>query len=237
MSIEHRPISPLRQRMIEDMRLRKLSPKTQSGYIRWVKRLATFLKRSPATATAEDLRRFQLDLVERGVGRGSVNAAVTALKFFFEVTLGRGEVMARARDFEEDLLVYEVPDEAFNRDAFEAAHREAVEAAMAVWQDRLQAGLHTAVDRGGRPDDRSQRRPGCPRLTQPLLESAVPLSRRHIFDGQRQRSGRSHQNHETTSTGNGGIEQVALEKNIVLRQHRHNHGRKFRFLEKFLRNA
>ena len=95
MSSHDTPVSPLRQRMIEDMTLRKLSPKTQSGYLRWVKRLNGFLKRSPATATAEDLRRFQLDLVERGVGRGSVNAAVTALKFFFEVTLGRGEVMAK----------------------------------------------------------------------------------------------------------------------------------------------
>jgi site-specific recombinase XerD len=95
MSSHENPISPLRQRMIEDMTLRKLSPKTQSGYLRWVKRLNGFLKRSPATATAEDLRRFQLDLVERGVGRGSVNAAVTALKFFFDVTLGRGELMAK----------------------------------------------------------------------------------------------------------------------------------------------
>jgi len=95
MSSHDTPISPLRQRMIEDMTLRKLSPKTRSGYIRWVKRLNGFLKRSPAMATAEDLRRFQLDLVERGVRRGSVNAAVTALKFFFEVTLGRGEVMAK----------------------------------------------------------------------------------------------------------------------------------------------
>lgn len=95
MSSHDNPISPLRQRMIEDMRLRKLSPKTQSGYLRWVKSLNGFLKRSPATATAEDLRRFQLDLVERGVGRGSVNAAVTALQFFFAVTLGRGELMAK----------------------------------------------------------------------------------------------------------------------------------------------
>uniref|UniRef100_UPI0025EE22EC tyrosine-type recombinase/integrase n=1 Tax=Thiohalocapsa sp. TaxID=2497641 RepID=UPI0025EE22EC len=95
MSSHDTSISPLRQRMIEDMTLRKLSPKTQSGYLRWVKRLNGFLKRSPATATAEDLRRFQLDLVERGVGRGSINAAVTALKFFFEVTLGRGELLAK----------------------------------------------------------------------------------------------------------------------------------------------
>jgi site-specific recombinase XerD len=95
MSIEHRPISPLRQRMIEDMRLRKLSEKTQSGYIRWVKKFAGFLRRSPDTASAEDLRRFQLHLSDSGASRTSLNAAVTALRFFFEVTLGHGELMAK----------------------------------------------------------------------------------------------------------------------------------------------
>jgi len=95
MSIEHRPISPLRQRMIEDMTLRKLSEKTQSGYLRWVKDFTRFLGRSPDTATAEDLRRYQLHLSERGVSRISLNAAITALRFFCEVTLGRGELMAK----------------------------------------------------------------------------------------------------------------------------------------------
>ena len=95
MSIEHRAISPLRQRMIEDMRLRKLSEKTQSGYIRWVKHFAAFLGRFPDTATAEDLRRYQLHLSESGVSRTSLNAAITALRFFCEVTLGRGELMAK----------------------------------------------------------------------------------------------------------------------------------------------
>jgi site-specific recombinase XerD len=95
MSIEQRAISPLRQRMIEDMCLRKLSEKTQSGYIRWVKHFAAFLGRSPDTATAEDLRRYQLHLSESGVSRISLNAAITALRFLFEVTLGRGELMAK----------------------------------------------------------------------------------------------------------------------------------------------
>ena len=95
MSIEHRAISPLRQRMIEDMTLRKLSEKTQSGYLRWVKDFTRFLGRSPDTATAEDLRRYQLHLSERGVSRISLNAAITALRFFCEVTLGRGELMAK----------------------------------------------------------------------------------------------------------------------------------------------
>jgi len=94
MSIEHRAISPLRQRMIEDMRLRKLSEKTQSGYIRWVKHFNGFLGSSPDTATAEDLRCYQLHLSESSVSRISLNAAVTALRFFFEVTLGRGELMS-----------------------------------------------------------------------------------------------------------------------------------------------
>ena len=88
-------LSPLRQRMIEDMRLRKLAEKTQSGYIRWVKHFTRFLGRSPDTATAEDLRRYQLHLSESGVSRISLNAAITALRFFCEVTLGRGELMAR----------------------------------------------------------------------------------------------------------------------------------------------
>ena len=52
--------------MLDDMRLRKLSPKTQSAYVRAVKRLAGFLGRSPDTATVEDLRRFQLYLVDHG---------------------------------------------------------------------------------------------------------------------------------------------------------------------------
>jgi integrase/recombinase XerD len=55
-------ISPLRQRMIEDMTARKLCAATQAGHIRSCKRFATFLKRSPDTATAEDLRQFQLHL-------------------------------------------------------------------------------------------------------------------------------------------------------------------------------
>ncbi len=87
--------SPLRQRLIEDMTLRKLSPKTQSGYIRAVKNFTRFLGRSPDTATAEDLRRYQLHLVESGIARPSLNAAITALRFFFEVTLGHAELMAK----------------------------------------------------------------------------------------------------------------------------------------------
>jgi integrase/recombinase XerD len=86
------PISPLRQRMLEDMTVRKLGPATQKAYVRAVKALSEFLGRSPATATAEDLRRFQVHQSEAGVQPSAMNNTVTALRFFFRVTLDRPEM-------------------------------------------------------------------------------------------------------------------------------------------------
>ena len=88
-------ITPLRQRMLEDIHLRKLEPKTQTSYVRAIRRLAEFLRRSPDTAMAEDLRLFQLRLVDQGTSPITLNATLTGLKFFFGVALGRGEVMAK----------------------------------------------------------------------------------------------------------------------------------------------
>jgi integrase/recombinase XerD len=89
-------ISPLRSRMIEDMTVRKFVEKTQKDYIRDVKGLTIFLGRSPDTATAEDLRRYQPHLTENGVRPPSVNGAVSALRFFFfSITLDRLEVTKR----------------------------------------------------------------------------------------------------------------------------------------------
>lgn len=88
-------ISPLRQRMTDDMRMRQLSPATQAGYLRIVREFARYLKRSPDTATVEDLRNYQLYLVDRGTSPVSLNAAITGLKFFFEITLQKPELMAR----------------------------------------------------------------------------------------------------------------------------------------------
>src|SRR5260221_10320025 len=90
-----REISPLRQRMLEDMRLRKLAPHTQASYVRAVRKLAGYLRRPPDTATVEDLRNFQLHLVDRGTSPITLNATLTGLKFIFDITLGRGELMAR----------------------------------------------------------------------------------------------------------------------------------------------
>ena len=88
-------VTPLRQRMLEDMRMRKLEPRTQEAYIRAVRKLAAWLHRSPDTATVEDLRNFQLHLVDTGTSPMTLNVTLTGLRFFFDVTLERLELMAR----------------------------------------------------------------------------------------------------------------------------------------------
>jgi site-specific recombinase XerD len=86
-------ISPLRQRMIEDMSLRHFAEKTQKDYIRAVENLTIFLGRSPDTATAEDLRLFQLHLTKSRVRPPTINFTVTALRFLFTVTLDRADAI------------------------------------------------------------------------------------------------------------------------------------------------
>jgi integrase/recombinase XerD len=85
-------VSPLRQRMIEDMSLRNLAPRTQEAYIRGCKKLAAFLRRTPDTATAEDIRLFQLHLAEQGVSICTRNRTMTGIAFLFRVTLRRSEI-------------------------------------------------------------------------------------------------------------------------------------------------
>ena len=87
------PISPLRRRMIEDMTVRKFTARTQEGYIRAVKGFSTFLGASPDTASAEDLRRYRLHLVESGVGAPTINHSLTGLRFLFLVTLRKPAIV------------------------------------------------------------------------------------------------------------------------------------------------
>jgi hypothetical protein len=86
-----KPNSPLRQRMIEDMTARRFKDKekVQKDYVRHMRRFAALLGRSPDTATSEDLRRFQLHLATQQTGAPTINAAIAALRFFFNVTLER----------------------------------------------------------------------------------------------------------------------------------------------------
>jgi site-specific recombinase XerD len=90
-----KPISPLRQRMIEDMTARHFAEKAQTDYVRYVRNFTAFLGRSPDTASAEDLRLFQLHMTKTHVSPGVINATVVALRFFFKVTLERDDLVRR----------------------------------------------------------------------------------------------------------------------------------------------
>ena len=94
MTDNDRAISPLRRRMIEDMTIRGFAPRTQAGYLRAVRDFAAFLGQVPDQANAEDLRRYQLHMRSSGVSATSMNAAVSALRFVFTVTLGHKEAAA-----------------------------------------------------------------------------------------------------------------------------------------------
>ena len=84
--------TPLRERMIEDMRIRGLGEKAQKAHIRAIKEFAGYLKRSPDTATAEEVRAYQLHMTNEGVTPSTFNARIVALRFFFGMTCGRDEM-------------------------------------------------------------------------------------------------------------------------------------------------
>ncbi len=86
-----RTISPLRRRMSEDMTVRGFTAGTQRGYLVAVENFTSFFGRAPDQACAEDLRRYQLHMRSNGASATTMNMAVSALRFFFGVTLGRGD--------------------------------------------------------------------------------------------------------------------------------------------------
>ncbi|WP_131196778.1 phage integrase N-terminal SAM-like domain-containing protein [Lichenihabitans psoromatis] len=89
------PVSPLRRRMLDDMAMRGLHEDTKRNYIMFVRSFAAFLSRSPETATAEDVRRFQIHQADSGVQPPTINGSVSALRFLFTVTLDRPDLSRR----------------------------------------------------------------------------------------------------------------------------------------------
>jgi integrase/recombinase XerD len=91
---ETNTVSPLRQRMIEDMAARKLNPHTQRSHVYSCKRFAAWLKRSPDTVTPDEVRQFQLYLIESGMSICNRNRIMTGVRFLFRVTLRRHDLAA-----------------------------------------------------------------------------------------------------------------------------------------------
>jgi integrase/recombinase XerD len=96
-----KPISPLRQRMIDDMTARRYKEATQRDYVRHVRSFAAFLRRSPDTATSEDVRLFQVHLSQQKIGAATVNSAIAALRFFFNVTIERPDLVRHLKTVHE----------------------------------------------------------------------------------------------------------------------------------------
>ncbi len=88
------PVTPLRQRMIEDMAARNLGRHSQRSHLHSCERFAAFLERSPETATADDIHRFQLFLIKSGTSIGNRNRIMTGVRFLFRITLRRHDLAA-----------------------------------------------------------------------------------------------------------------------------------------------
>ena len=101
MTHANKTISPLRQRMIEDMTMRRLAPATQRGYLRAVERFTRFFGASPDTAEAEDLRRFQLHMANEGVSGTTINQTLTGLRFFYRTSVSRPDALAKVSSVHE----------------------------------------------------------------------------------------------------------------------------------------
>lgn len=125
-------VSPLRQRMLDDMNMRKLSPKTQRSYLRHVAALGDFLERSPHTANAEDLRRYQLHMVNCGKASGNINAQLSGLRFFFEVTLNDANRLKRIKRVHQPRKIPEILSADEVTRLIEAADSPKYQAALSV---------------------------------------------------------------------------------------------------------
>ncbi|TAT91683.1 phage integrase N-terminal SAM-like domain-containing protein, partial [Rhizobium ruizarguesonis] len=88
-------ISPLRRRMIDDMTIRNLSPATQRSYLHAMTKFSRYFGRSPDRLGLEDVRALQVHLVSSGLSWPALNQTVCALRFYFGVTLGHGEIPER----------------------------------------------------------------------------------------------------------------------------------------------
>lgn len=106
MNVQHStPMTPLRARMIADMTARTLGPASQTSHLRACKRFTAWLGRSPDTATADDVKHFQLHLMETGTSICTRNQTMTGVKFLFRVTLRRHDLVAEVFSLREPVKI------------------------------------------------------------------------------------------------------------------------------------
>jgi integrase/recombinase XerD len=136
-------VSPLRQRMIEDMAARKLNPHTQRSHIQSCKRFAAWLKRSPDTATPDEVRLFQLYLVESGTSICNRNRIMTGVRFLFRVTLRRHDLAAevwvvrlRGGDIDSEQMIIRIVQSKSRKDRHVMLPAEVLDLLRQWWKAR-----------------------------------------------------------------------------------------------------
>jgi Phage integrase, N-terminal SAM-like domain len=147
-------VSPLRQRMIEDMAARTLNPHTQRSHISSCKRFAAWPKRSPDRATPDEVRRFQLHLIESGASICNRNRIMTGVRFLFRVTLSRlhngaGQTAGQRVTIDNPSLTRGIwgEDDARNRNTAALLGRIAMSCALAV----IITATHSSTPSNGSP--------------------------------------------------------------------------------------
>src|SRR4029077_3691850 len=184
---ETNSVSPLRQRMIEDMAARKLNPHTQRSHVYSCKRFAAWLERSPDTATPDEVRRFQLYLIESGASICNRNRIMTGVRFLFRVTLRRHDLAAEVWHIKEPQKLPPVlspeevdePEGASDADPrlwLRAAGRRGGAAAGERHRQRADDHPHRAVEG---PHGRAREAAGGgPRAVAAMVEGALDRARR-----------------------------------------------------------
>ncbi len=146
------PGSPLRRRMSEDMTVRGFTAGTPGGYLAAVENFTAFLGRSPDSSDAEDLRRYQLHMRSNGASASSMNSAVSALRFFFGVTLGRGDaevISLKLPDIDSKPMVIRVEQGKGRKDRYAMLSEPRLHLLRAWWLAARERGVMLAHGSGG----------------------------------------------------------------------------------------
>jgi integrase/recombinase XerD len=152
MSESNNSLSPLRQRMIEDMTMRKLTPKTKTTYLRHVSELGEYLGFSPHRASSEDLRLYQLHLVKKGQSSGSINARLTGLRFSFEVTIDDVSVLKQTKHVKEPRRIPQILSVEEVTRLLDAAENLKYQAALSIaYGAGLRLWCRASTQRSGSP--------------------------------------------------------------------------------------
>jgi site-specific recombinase XerD len=236
-------VSPLRQRMMDDMNARKLGAHSQRSHISSCKRFAAFLKRSPDTATPDDVRRFQLHLAETGMSICNRNRIMTGVKFLFRITLRRPDLAAEIYHLREPQKIPQVMSQDETRRLLAVASRLKVRVLLSLaYGCGLRAGevvrlkvkhidsaqkIIRVEQSKGRKDRNVMLSPEMLDLLRQWwktrrrgFDSTTPVAERWLFPGQR--PGKPMTTRQLSRLFHEAADAAGIKKSVTLHALRHN---------------